>query len=313
MIAARKVTNSGAPHGSRRLSGDRRARVGAAGAADFLAGAAARFAEAGDRRLEEVLAVVVAGAGDRVAEAVGGDQEQLHHRVGDAGRDEGERQVDQDDTGQQPGVALRQPLQHGEQQHRQPHQGGDLRHLPVLQEEALGRQLRRRRFLDRRDDLPDQPARPFGDPGRDLLEDPVADALQGVGDRGGDGARDRAADRVAGITDRVAAADQAAGDRADAFGDGFRRGAADVAEGVGPGGRGRGLREDDQRRQETSEEGGRQASREPAHSFPAPAPGRSRRSRRADPALSPASASARSRPAFRRSASGLPSRRARCG
>ena len=280
--------------GSRRLSGERPARFGPPGTADFLAGAAARFAEAGDRRLEEVLAVVVAGAGDRVAEAVGGDQEQLHHRVGDAGRDEGERQVDQDDAGQQAGVSLRQSLQHRQQQHRQPHQGGDLRHFPVLGEEAFGRQLRRRRFLDRRHDLPDQPARAVGDPGGDLLEDPVADALQGVGDRGGDGSRDRAADRVAGIADRVAAADRAAGDRADAASDGMGRAAADVAGDVRLRRWRRRLGEQRRARQHRRHRDEAECPTEPAHSFPAPAPGRSRRSRRAAPASSPASASGRS-------------------
>jgi hypothetical protein len=84
-----------------------------------------------------------------------------------------------------------------------------------------------------------------GDPGGDLLEDPVADSLEGVGDWPGDGARHLAADHVAGVTDWVAAADEPAGDRADAFGDDPRRGAADVADRVGPGGRRRGLRDDD--------------------------------------------------------------------
>ena len=140
------------------------------------------------------------------------------------------------DPGQQPGIALGQPLQDGQQQHRQPHQRRDLRHAPVLREEAFGGQLRRRGFVDALNDLPDQPARAIGDPGGDLLEDPVADFLQGTGDRISDDSRHPVADRVAGVTDRVAAADETAGDRADTSGDDPRWSAANVADRVGSGG-----------------------------------------------------------------------------
>ena len=105
-------------------------------------------------------------------------------------------------------------------------------------------------MLDREDDLADQPARPFADPAGELVEDVVAEPLQGAGDRRGDRPRDRAAHLVAGVPDRVAAADRPAGKRADTAGDGVGGGGGYFTADAGPRRRRRGLGKDADARQE---------------------------------------------------------------
>ena len=87
------------------------------------------------------------------------------------------------------GVALGEPLQHRQQQHRRPSSAAICAICPYCARKPLVVSCGVVVSSIALDDLADQPARAVGDPAGDLLEDPVADPLQGVGDRRGDRAR----------------------------------------------------------------------------------------------------------------------------
>ena len=190
MIAARKVTNSGtstvpAPRPPHRLVHRSRCRR-----------LPCRLSPPASPRpviaaLKKCVGVVVARGGDRVADAVGGDEQQLHHDVGDAGGDEGQRQVDQDDAGR---AARRCPGPGPPARPRAASPAPSATAIsaicPYWREEALGASAAA--SSSPRSPCTTCPISQLAPSATQVviwLKTPLPTPLQGVGDRGGDGAR----------------------------------------------------------------------------------------------------------------------------